>query len=111
MPEDEKDKPQGTSEPEVLPAKEERGLKPVIHYPNEVFILPLNRRPFFPGMAAPIVIEPGAYYEVLKIVAKSDHKCMGLFLTQEEEANIYKLRLKDFYQIGVLARVLRIIPM
>lgn len=28
-------------------------------------------------MAAPIVIEPGPYYEVLKIVAKTDHKCVG----------------------------------
>jgi len=40
--------------------------------PEELFILPLTRRPFFPGMAAPLVIEPGPYYEVLKIVAKLD---------------------------------------
>ncbi len=118
MPEEDKTKDisqevtMSSSEPEVLPAsKEEKTLKPAIPSPNEVFILPLNRRPFFPGMAAPIVIEPGSYYEVLKIVAKTDHKCMGLFLTREEEANIYKLKIKDFFQIGVLARILRIIPM
>ena len=38
--------------------------------PDQVFIIPLNRRPFFPGMAAPVVIEPGPFYEVLKVVAK-----------------------------------------
>lgn len=99
------------SEPEVVTQKDERGLKPLLPYPDEVYLLPLNRRPFFPGMAAPVVIEPGAYYEVLKIVAKTDHKCMGLFLTREEDANIYKLTPKDFFQVGVIARILRIIPM
>lgn len=80
-------------------------------YPDQLYLLPLNRRPFFPGMAAPVVIEPGAYYEVLKIVAKTDHKCLGLFLTRDEDANIYKIDSKDLHQVGVVARILRIIPM
>src|SRR5579872_4408183 len=79
--------------------------------PNEVFIIPLTRRPFFPGMAAPIVIEPGAYYEMLKAVAKSEHKSMGLFLTKREDINVYKVGFEDIYDVGVLARILRIIPM
>lgn len=79
--------------------------------PNDVFIMPLTRRPFFPGMAAPVVIEPGVYYEVLKAIAKSEHKCMGLFLTHQEDVNIYKVGFDDLYQVGVLARILRIIPM
>ncbi|MGH7890290.1 MAG: LON peptidase substrate-binding domain-containing protein, partial [Thermodesulfobacteriota bacterium] len=79
--------------------------------PNQIFIIPLNRRPFFPGMAAPLVIEPGPFYEVLKMVAKTEHKCMGLFLTKKEDANVYKVGFDDFYKVGVLARILRIIPM
>jgi len=85
--------------------------KSQIEFPNQVFVVPLSRRPFFPGMAAPIVIEPGAFYEVLKTVAKSEHKFLGLFLTREEDENIYKIPMKDLYQVGVLARILRIIPM
>lgn len=80
-------------------------------FPEELFIIPLLRRPFFPGMAAPIIIEPGAYYEVLKKVAKTDHKCMGLFLTKDEDVSIYKIGIDDIYQVGVVARVLRIIPL
>jgi ATP-dependent Lon protease len=80
-------------------------------FPHEVFVVPLSRRPFFPGMAAPIVVEPGAFYEILKLVVKSEHKCMGLFLTRDENANIYKVGFDDLYQVGVLARILRIIPM
>jgi ATP-dependent Lon protease len=79
--------------------------------PDSVFVIPLTRRPFFPGMAAPLVIEPGQYYEVLKQVAKSEHKCLGLFLTKKEDANIYDLGARDLYSVGVLARILRIIPM
>ncbi|MEI6242723.1 MAG: endopeptidase La [Chlamydiota bacterium] len=81
-----------------------------ILYPNQVYIIPLTRRPFFPGMAAPILIEPGSYYEVLKQVAKSEHKSMGLFLTKKETLNIYKMSIDDVYPVGVLARILRIIP-
>ena len=79
--------------------------------PEELCIVPLSRRPFFPGMAAPLVIEPGIYYEMLKQVASSEHKTMGLFLTKEEEANIYDLDIDGFHKIGVSAKILRIIPM
>lgn len=79
--------------------------------PESVFVIPLNRRPFFPGMAAPIVIEPGAYYEILKQIARTEHKSMGLFLTKQEEADINDVSPKGLYHVGVLARILRIIPM
>src|SRR6185295_3842599 len=86
-------------------------LIPALPYPDQLYVMPLNRRPFFPGMAAPIVIEPGAYYEVLKIVSKTEHKCVALFLTHKEDINIYKIDFPDLYQVGVVARILRIIPM
>lgn len=79
--------------------------------PDEAYIFPLSRRPFFPGMATPILVEPGVFYEVLKLVAKSSHKCIGLLLTKDENANPYKATLKEMFPFGVLARVLRIIPM
>ena len=78
---------------------------------NPLYVLPLNRRPFFPGMAAPIVIEPGIYYEALKVVAKTEEKALGLFLTKKETADIYKLSAKDLYSTGVMAKILRIVPM
>jgi ATP-dependent Lon protease len=98
-------------ETDEIPQKESRLIVPGFPYPDQIYIFPLNRRPFFPGMAAPIVVEPGSFYEVLKIVAKTDHKCIGLFLTKKEDANIYKIGFEDLYQVGVVARILRIIPM
>ncbi|MCB1116023.1 MAG: LON peptidase substrate-binding domain-containing protein, partial [Chlamydiia bacterium] len=80
-------------------------------HPDELFILPLTRRPFFPGMAAPLVIEPGPFYEVLKMVAKSSHKTLALFLTKKEEVNIYEMGFEDLCDVGVMATILRIVPL
>lgn len=80
-------------------------------FPKKLFILPMTRRPFFPGMAAPLVIEPGIYYEALKEVARSDDKILGLFLTKNESVDIYKMGADELYDVGVAARILRIIPL
>jgi ATP-dependent Lon protease len=90
--------------------KREHEGKPHI-YPKVLPIFPMLRRPFFPGMASPLMIEPGPFYEALKQIAKTEEKCIGLVLSKVEEGDVYKLKLKDLHRVGVLARVLRIIPM
>ncbi|ANH78203.1 endopeptidase La [Candidatus Chlamydia sanziniae] len=92
------------SEDEVEEKSNDRAL------PSELFILPLNKRPFFPGMAAPILIESGPYYEVLKVLAKSSQKYIGLILTKKENADILKIGFHQLYCVGVAARILRIMP-
>lgn len=78
--------------------------------PEELTIFPIAKRPFFPGMAAPVVIESGPFFDTLKICARSKNKCIGLFLTVKEDGNIYKATFNDLYSVGVMARILRIIP-
>lgn len=78
--------------------------------PDEIDIFPLTRRPFFPGMAAPIVIEPGPFFESLKLIAKSEHKFLGLLLSRSEQVDVYKVDFDQLYDVGVLARILRVIP-
>ncbi len=95
---------------ESLDAHEEKALEKNPD-PSSLFIIPLTRRPFFPGMAAPIVIEPGPFYEVLKATTKTEHKSMGLFLTKQEDVDVYKVGIEDLHRFGVLAKILRIIPM
>lgn len=79
--------------------------------PEELYIFPLVKRPFFPGMAAPVIIEVGPYYDILKIIARSEDKCVGLLLTKQENKDIYTAKFSDLYEIGTMARVLRVIPM
>jgi ATP-dependent Lon protease len=78
--------------------------------PDTLTFFPLLRRPFFPGMAAPLVIEAGPYYEQLKIVAKSKHKSVGLLLSRNEAVDIYKVTFDDLFNVGVQAKILRVIP-
>ncbi|MCC5832049.1 MAG: endopeptidase La [Chlamydiales bacterium] len=96
---------------EAIEESLEESNEPKKQLPNELYLLPINRRPFFPGMAAPILIEQGPYYEVLKNIAKSDEKYVALVLTKKENADIYKVGFSGLYRVGVLARILRIIPM
>lgn len=79
--------------------------------PKTVDIFPLVRAPFFPSMAAPLVVEPGRYYDALKRIVKTEGKYVGLLLTKDEEIDIYKAKMKDFHKVGVLAKILRVTPM
>lgn len=91
--------------------EEQQSTKKDAGAPEQLYIFPVLRRPFFPGMAAPMMIEPGRFYDILKAIAKSEDKCLGLVLTKSEETDIYNASTKDLFSVGVLARILRIIPM
>jgi len=94
----------------TLSATEPPGKKNSI-LPDNLYIFPIVRRPFFPGMAAPLMVEPGPLYEVLKASAKSENKFIGCVLTKQEDADINNVSFSDLHHTGVLARILRIIPM
>jgi len=102
--------PPETIEETMVSSLGKRGRKKSSNRPEEIDIFPLSRRPFFPGMAAPIVIDSGAFLETIKQIGKTQHKCLGLLLTKSENADPYKVHFDDLHSIGVLARILRIIP-
>ncbi len=78
--------------------------------PTELTIFPVLKRPFFPGMAAPIMIEKGPYFEYLKKISKTKDKCVGLILSKDESIDVYKVKFQGLHKYGVLARLLKIIP-
>ena len=98
---------------EALLASDSDLLNPIKNeiIPKVVSILPIARRPYFPGMAAPIMIEKGPHYDLLKSIIEDDNKFIGIVLIKDEEQDPIKARIKDVYSVGVLARILRIIPM
>jgi len=81
------------------------------NFPKELYLMPLLRRPYFPGMAVPIIVEPGPFLEVLKQVSKTSHKCIGILLSKSESLDAYKATFDDLYSVGVAARILRITPL
>ncbi|MDF2576614.1 MAG: Lon protease [Chlamydiales bacterium] len=100
----------------IMSSLQNNNEHPVINnqlLPTELFVVPITSRPFFPGMVAPIVIEPGPLYEVLKLLINSDlhSKYLAVVLTRAENKDFSKLTPKDIYKVGVLAKILRIVPM
>lgn len=80
--------------------------------PNDVlFVIPVLRRPFFPGMASPLLVEPGHFYNLLKDIANTESKTLGIILTKSETADIDKCSFDDLYPVGVQAKIIRVIPM
>lgn len=77
-------------------------------YPKNLPILPLTKRTFPPSLTVPLSLEKGVYYDLLKEMAKTDGKFIGLVLTKEEDQDIYNLEFDDMYDVGVVARILRI---
>ena len=78
------------------------------NYPKSLPIIPLTKRTFPPSLTVPLSLEKGVYYDLLKKMAKSDEKFIGLVLTHEEEKNIYDVTFDDLHDVGVLGRILRI---
>jgi ATP-dependent Lon protease len=77
-------------------------------YPKNLPILPLTKRTFPPSLTVPLSLEKGVYYDLLKEMAKTDGKFIGLVLTKEEDQDIYEIEFDDMYDVGVVARILRI---
>lgn len=80
--------------------------------PEELYLIPLVRRPFFPHMAAPLVFEENSpFYHLIKKALATKHKSVGFVLTKKEEVDPTRVGMRDIYKVGVLARILRVIPM
>lgn len=79
--------------------------------PKTLHIFPLTRRPFFPGVATPIIIDTPYFLEALKEIANTGHQCIGFSLTKNEDCDQSKLSLNDLHRIGVYGRIMRIIPL
>lgn len=78
-------------------------------YPSNLPILPLTKRPFPPSLTVPLVIEKGVYYDLLKDMAKSEHKYIGLVLTKDPAQDVYNIDFSDLFDVGVVARIIRVV--
>ncbi len=78
-------------------------------YPENLPIIAITAKPFMPNMAMPLHIEPGVYHDLLKEITKLNNKYIGLVLTKDKDQDIYDVGFDELYDVGVVARVLRIL--
>lgn len=79
-------------------------------HPTRIFILPQERRPFFPGQALPLVLEAEVWAPTITAMRKENHDVIGLLATNKDLAHhpLSQATADDLYSMGTLCRVHRV---
>jgi len=70
--------------------------------PDQLTVLPLSNRPLFPGLVVPLIYEGDEMSKVVRELADSHEKHIGLLLVRDEDAPYAP---DNLYQVGVVARI------
>ena len=74
--------------------------------PGTIPVLPQSERPFFPGQAIPLLVDPDAWEETIRAAQEKANNMVGLLLVRTERAD--EAGIKDFYRMGTACRIHRI---
>ncbi len=74
--------------------------------PQNIHILPVTTRPFFPGQAVPLLMKVEHWKPTFKAVEATPHKILGVVLANSEYAE--DAAPKDFSRVGAACRVHRV---
>jgi ATP-dependent Lon protease len=72
--------------------------------PGSLLILPLSKRPVFPGQVMPLLVDP-SWEETIKRIHDSPQEVFGLLMVKPEE--VADVRTTDFYRVGTACRLHR----
>ncbi|MBP7460116.1 MAG: endopeptidase La [Candidatus Delongbacteria bacterium] len=73
--------------------------------PEEIVIIPINQRPFFPGMFLPIILPPSRFKKSVDYLLKKDRNSLGLVLVKKELDD--QLNESYFYRFGTIAKIVK----
>jgi len=71
--------------------------------PTVLHILPLEKKPFFPGQVLPIVLDAERWGVALKEIHKSGQGNVGVVFT--DGAAVGKVKVKDFRSVGTVCKI------
>jgi ATP-dependent Lon protease len=74
--------------------------------PGTIPVLPQTERPFFPGQAIPLLLDPDAWGETVKLAMKDANSTIGLLLAKTRHAE--QAGLDNFYSMGTACRIHRV---
>ena len=89
---------------EVTEEELETGLTlPDSSLPDQLYIIPISNKPFFPAQVQPIVVDEEPWASTLEKVTNTDHRCLALCYAPEPDDNL--LRTDRFQRMGCVVRV------
>ena len=73
--------------------------------PEQLYILPVHNRPFFPAQVLPIVVNPDHWAETLGRVVKTPHHCVALFYMEHPPQSAEEFDPESLPEHGTVVRV------
>ena len=74
--------------------------------PGTIPILPQAERPFFPGQAIPLLVDPDEWAATITAAQENANNIIGLMLVKNKRAE--RAGVKDFYRMGTACRIHRV---
>ena len=71
--------------------------------PGVIHILPLEKKPFFPGQVLPIVLDSDRWGETLKAIDEASHATVGVVFTGGEKSE--SAEFKHFRSVGTVCKI------
>ncbi len=71
--------------------------------PGQILLLPLEKKPFFPGQVLPLVMEAKKWGEALKRIANTGNPVVGVVYTGGVPPD--KVSVRDFRAVGTVCRI------
>ncbi len=72
-------------------------------YPDEIFLLPVKERPFFPAQQLPVLLNKKSWSKTFDAIQSGKCKYIGLIFVDKEEHD--KAKPKDFSAMGTLVKI------
>ncbi|MCF6298873.1 MAG: endopeptidase La [Thiomicrorhabdus sp.] len=72
-------------------------------YPDEIFLLPIKERPFFPAQQLPVLLNKKSWSKTFDAIQSGKCKYIGLIFVDKEEHD--KAKPKDFSAMGTLIKI------
>ena len=78
--------------------------------PSRIFVLPQEKRPFFPGQAMPLLLDAKAWAPTIAAMQKEQHSVIGLLATKTDFSDrpLSEATSDDLYEMGTLCRIHRV---
>src|SRR3546814_12460867 len=67
--------------------------------PRRIYLLPMNHRPFMPGLVQPVIFAKEYWESTLERVSKTPHHMLGLVYTFDKEHQ--ELGIEDFPELEI----------
>ena len=74
-------------------------------WPDKLYVIPIQNRPFFPAQVLPVIVNEEPWAETLELVAKTDHHSLALFFMENPPEDPRHLDIDAMPEHGTLVRV------